>query len=138
MSRTRRLGTVVRVADLRVGVARGQAAAAAARTVAARTEEQHRTAVLAAGAPVGLDLSAVAQLLALRAAAVRGAGEAVATADRDRAGAVEAHVAASRRARLLTQLADRLRAEDELRRIADDQRTSDDSTSARHSRKALR
>lgn len=134
MSRRSRLATVVRVADLRESVARGQVAAAGAATARALQEEQARRDGLAASAVDGRDLHASVARLAWRADAVALAGAEVARARADRAAAVVALTEAARRASLFSTLADRLRAEDEVRRLQADQRTADDSTVARHVR----
>ena len=139
MSRRSRLATVVRVADLRESVARGAVAAAGVATARAVQEERERRDALAVSSLAGLvshdgDVRGAVARLAWRADAVALAGDEVVRARAVRAQAVAALTEAARRASLFTTLADRLRAEDELRRLQADQRTADDSTVARHVR----
>lgn len=134
MSRRSRLATVVRVADLRESVARGAVASAGGALAQAVQNEQDRRDELAAATLDGRELHACAARLSRRAAAVTGAGVEVVRTRATRAEAVVALTEAARRATLLTQLSDRLRAEDEVRRLQADQRTADDSTVARHVR----
>ena len=115
MSRRSRLATVVRVADLRETIARGQVAVAGAATARALQDEQARREALAAARLDGSALHASAALLAWRAEAVALAGTEVARARAARAEAVVALTEAARRASLFTTLADRLRAEEEAR-----------------------
>ncbi len=140
MSRRSRLATVVRVADLRETIARGEVAAAGAATARAVQDEQARRDALAAGRPDGTAprtaaaLHTGAELLARRAEAVALAGLEVARTRAARADAVAALTEAARRASLFATLADRLRQEDEVARLQADQRAADDSTVARHVR----
>ena len=134
MSRRSRLATVVRVAELRESIARGAVAGAGAETLRAVQQEQDRRAALAGSTLDGNDLHASAARLSWRADAVQVAASDVARARGAHAEALAALTEAARRAALLVQLSDRLRAEDELARLQADQRTADDSTVARHVR----
>lgn len=138
MSRLRRLTTVVRVAELRETVARGQVAAANAEVARARTAQDDREAVLAGST---FDAGAVSHSVATlgwRAAAVRAAEQEVERAGAARLTALAGQVDAARHATLLRRLSDRLLAEETARRIAAEQRTVDDSTGARHLREQAR
>ena len=134
MSRRSRLATVVRVADLRETIARGEVAAAGAAIARALQDEQARRDALATARLDGTALHASAALLSWRAEAVTLAGTEVARTRAARAEAVVALTEAARRASLFATLADRLREEDEVTRLQADQRAADDSTVARHVR----
>ena len=136
MSRRARLATVVRVAELRETVARGEVVRAAAEAARTRGEEQARRDSLAAGRLDGTDLQRSAAVLGWRAGAVRLAATEAERAAAVHADAVAVCVDASRRTALLTSLAERLRAEHAAALLAADQRTADDSTAARHLRSA--
>jgi hypothetical protein len=138
MSRLSRLATVVRVAELRETVARGQVAAATAEVTAARTEQADREAVLAGSAFDGSDVSRSVAVLGWRAAAVRAAEQEVERAGAARLTALAGRVDAARHATLLRRLSDRLLAEETARRISAEQKTVDDSTGARHLREQAR
>lgn len=120
-----RLGTVLRVAELRERVSRGVASADAAAARAALAQQDARAAALA-HLPADDDLRRTAERAALRAGALL---EATRVADEARLrseSSVAAHVAASRRTELLADLVARKRAEREAELVAADQRTVDD------------
>lgn len=136
--RLRRLATVVRVAELRETVARGEVAAAAAEVHGARTAQADREAVLAASTFDATAVDRSVATLSWRAAAVRQAEQEVERAGAARLTALARQVDAARSATLLRRLSDKLLAEETARRIAAEQRTVDDSTGARHLRERAR
>ncbi len=135
MSRRSPLATVLRVAELREATARGTVAAAAGLAADARREHRGRVERLAAAAPAGLDLAGTAAVLGWRAAAVTEAATAVEQADALRAHAAAAHTDAARRARLLAGVVEQHRVQQEALRVTAEQRTADDSSTARHLRR---
>ena len=131
---SRRLATVLRVAALQETLARAEAGRAGVVVHEASLVEQQRRAALAGSALPGGSPSALQQALALsalRAQAVGTAQTAVAEAEAARADALDGWTRARARARLLEELDDRLRRQEQADEIAAAQKVADDLSSGR-------
>ena len=131
---SRRLATVLRVAALQETLARAQAGRAGVAVHEAGLLVQQRRDALAGSAVSGGTPAALQQALslsALRAQAVTAAQEGEAQAEAARAGALDGWTRARARARLLEELDDRLRQQEQADEIAAAQKLADDLSSGR-------